>query len=297
LPNVPIKDGGLHALRQVKHRASVFVKHASWGFPQVRGPLGEPAHRLRQSLFPVEFPAEKYADTWLGASTTPRPIAPGEAVPRRIFAIWAGTNPMSSRREAGLTSLRQMNPHAEVVLVTPDNLPRWLVPGHPLPRAYGDLSLVHKSDYLRCYLLHHHGGGYADIKRFRHAWDEPFRELENSGQWLAGYTEVHRINAPLVGGPLQGDLRRASRQLLGYGALIARADTPLTAEWYDRVHTVLDEKSDELALHPGNVRGDNPGYPLAWTEVLAHVVAPLTWKHQHHVLHDARLRPLLKRYQ
>ena len=49
--------------------------------------------------------------------------------------------------------------------MTPANLQDWVVAGHPLHPAYNDLSLVHRSDYLRAYLLHHHGGGYCDLKR------------------------------------------------------------------------------------------------------------------------------------
>ncbi|MEU5467039.1 hypothetical protein [Kocuria salsicia] len=49
-------------------------------------------------------------------------------------------------------------------LVTPENLSDWVLPQHPLHRAYENLSLVCRSNYLRASLTHHHGGGYCDLK-------------------------------------------------------------------------------------------------------------------------------------
>jgi len=285
-----------HALRQAKFRAAVLAKHATWGFPEIRGPITEPFYAAWQRRHPYPFPAAKYAGTWLDRSEPARHIEPGEPIPRRIFVTWTGTNPLTPQRERGLASIVEQNPGIDVVLVTPDNLAEWVVPDHPFPSEYEQLSLVHRSDYLRCYLLHHHGGGYADIKRLRGGFHDSFELLERSPHWLLGYTEVHRLNTPLVGGALQRDLRRVSRQLLGYGGLIARAHTPLTAEWYRRVRDGLRDYAPQLAAHPGNIRGDNPGYPLDWTEVLAHIVAPLTWKYQDHVIHDLRVRPVLRNY-
>lgn len=51
-----------------------------------------------------------------------------------------------------------------VELVTPKNLSDWVLPQHPLHRAYENLSLVCCSKYLRVSLTHHHGGGYCDLK-------------------------------------------------------------------------------------------------------------------------------------
>ncbi len=286
----------LRALQQAKFRGAVFLKHAGWGFPTVRGPLREPFVAWRQARNPRPFPRVKYADAWFAQDTPARPVERGEPVPRRIFVVWSGSNPLTPNRSRNLDLIRAVNAGTEVVLVTPDTLDDWLVPGHPLPPEYPHLSLVHRSDVLRCYLLHHHGGGYADIKRPLHPWAAAFDRLEASDAWLLGYTEVYQLQIPAVGGELYRDLRRASRQLLGYGGLIARAGTPLTTEWDQRVREVLSERAPALAAHPGNVRGDNPGYPIGWTEVLAHIVAPLTWKYQQHVLHDERVLPELRRY-
>lgn len=289
--------GAVRRLQSAKHHAAVFVKRARWGFPQWRGPLLEPLHAWLQRRRPRRFPTSQYADTWLGVSAAGRRVEPGEPVPRRVFVVWAGDNAMSEQRARSLDEIRRVNSELDVVLVTPDSLDDWLVPDLALPAQYEQLSLVHRSDVLRAYLLHVHGGGYSDVKRPRVPWVGAFERLERSDAWILGYTERHRLNAPLVGGQLQRDLRGVSRQLLGYGGLIVRPRTALTEEWWTRVCAVIEESSDALAAHPGNVRGDNPGYPLGWTEVLAHVAAPLTWKYQDHVLHDDRVLPELRNYQ
>lgn len=291
-----LPPGLLHLLQETKHRAAVARKHAGWGFPTVRGPLLEPYFRWRQERDPQRFPRDRYAGQWFAHDLPGRAIERGEPVPRRIFVLWTGDNPLTPNRARHLASIREVNADLEVVLITPDNLGDWLVAGHPLPAQYRHLSFVHRSDVLRGYLLHHHGGGYADLKRPLHRWAPAFDRLEASDAWLLGYTETYRLQVPAVGGELYRDLRANSRQLLGYGGLIARANTPLTAEWDAQVRAVLAQHSTALAAYPGNTRGDNPGYPIGWTQVLAHIVAPLTWKYQDHVLHDERVLPELRRY-
>lgn len=284
--------------REAKHRGAVFLKHASWGFPYQRGPLLEPFFAAKQARTRRRIPVDTYAGEWFmapAAADTERATEIG--VPRRIFCLWTGDNEMPSRRRASLEALRLNNPNIDVVLVTPQTVSDWTLPEHPLHAAYENLSFVHRSDYLRAYLLHHHGGGYADIKPFPNGVADAFDAFEASGAWLGGYTEVHRLLAPLVGGQLEKDLRSVSRQLLGYGFLLARAGTPLSTLWLKRVHEVLDEKAPMLAQHPGGIWGEDASYPLSWTELLAHIVAPLSWRFQDYVQHDPRVRPRLRKYR
>lgn len=89
----------------------------------------------------------------------------GLDVTRRIFVAWTGEDELTPNRLAALESIRAMNGGLDVVLVAPENLHEWVVDGHPLNTAYAHLSAVHRSDYLRAYLLRHHGGGWSDPKR------------------------------------------------------------------------------------------------------------------------------------
>lgn len=283
-------------LRRAKHLGARSLKHIRWGLPLLRGPLFEPYFAWKQRRNPQTFPRAKYAGEWFEQDQPGREVVAGEAVPRRIFVIWAGENPMSPARLRNLEQIRTVNHDLEVVLVTPATLADWVLPHAPLPAEYDNLSYVHRADYLRCYLLHHHGGGYIDLKRPLQPWRGAFERLESSDAWLLGYTERSRLSIPAVGGTLYKDLRGSSRQLFGYGGLIARAQTALSTEWEQRARAVLTAHAAALAAHPGNERGDSPGYPIAWTELLAHIVAPLTWKYQEHVLHDDRVLPELRRY-
>jgi hypothetical protein len=56
-------------------------------------------------------------------------------VPRRLFCVWAGDNPMNANRRRGLEEIERVNTGLEIVLVTPDNLGDFLVDGHPLHPA------------------------------------------------------------------------------------------------------------------------------------------------------------------
>lgn len=101
-------------------------------------------------------------------------------------------NPMSNNRRRSITSLQAVA-GVPVVLVTPENLPQFIQPNAPLHPAFEYLSLVHKSDYLRCYFMHHLGGGYSDIKPCRHNWLASFEQLEASPAYAIGWRAQARL--------------------------------------------------------------------------------------------------------
>ncbi|MBB5598178.1 hypothetical protein BKA12_001258 [Neomicrococcus lactis] len=69
---------------------------------------------------------------------------------------------MSENRLKSLERL-QKGSTAEVILVSPANLDDWIVPSYPLHSAYENLSIIHRSDYLRAYFAYHHGGGMKEL--------------------------------------------------------------------------------------------------------------------------------------
>ena len=100
---------------------------------------------------------------------------------RVVYQVWTGDNPMSDDRRACFDSgLRNIK--VPIKLITKDNLQDYVVAGHPLHPAYRYLTPTQKSDYLRNYLMHFHGGGYADIKWFveDNNWNEAFDILDSS---------------------------------------------------------------------------------------------------------------------
>jgi hypothetical protein len=65
----------------------------------------------------------------------------------------------------------------EVKVITPVLLPFFILPDHPLHEGFEYLSGVHKSDYLRSYLMNFYGGGYSDIKHIQYDYLPYFKQL------------------------------------------------------------------------------------------------------------------------
>jgi hypothetical protein len=173
---------------------------------------------------------------------------------------------MSQQRQQCLHQLRDVS-RCNVVLVTPETLPAYILPDHPLHEGYRYLSAVHKSDYLRCYFMHFHGGGYADIKLTMGSWIKAFRDMEVNPSAL--------INGYQAGGPdnvSAFELKDQWYELIGVCQMIVRPRTPLTNEWYTEVHRILDQALEQLKQHPARHPYDTPesgsGYPIGYTDIL-----------------------------
>src|SRR5665648_275733 len=92
---------------------------------------------------------------------------------KKIFLLWLGDEPMSPYRQ---NACNNMTPYT--ILITKKNINNYILPDYPLHASYEYLSTIHKSDYLRCYMLYHYGGGYSDIKIISLMWDKAFDELD-----------------------------------------------------------------------------------------------------------------------
>lgn len=158
-----------------------------------------------------------------------------------------------------------------VVLITPNNLSEWTksVSLHP---AYSFLSPLHKENYLRCYFMHHYGGGYTDIKMQSNSWVESFAKLNNSCHSVGiGYTEVPGGVANVADQDLYNEMNNNYSKLIGNSAYIFKPNTFFTLEWYNKVNQILDNKYEELT--------SNISYPLSRTEILGDVFHPLVYKY------------------
>jgi hypothetical protein len=219
----------------------------------------------------------------------------GRPAPSHVFALWTGDNEMSANRAAALADMRSRLP---VTLITPSNLPTWVVPDAPLHPAYRDLSFVHRSDYLRAYLMHHHGGAYLDIKRgYGDVVGAVERMNASPGHWMASFRELGPGTAAPEPGDVGAALRRHYRRLIAMCAFAARPGSPLTHEWLAEVHRRLDLVRPALARTPGNALGDNAGYPIEWTWILGGVLHPLCLKYPERLRMDAEFRPSLTDYR
>ena len=190
-------------------------------------------------------------------------------------------------------------------LITEDNLHQWVVDDHPISSAWWHLSAMHKADYLRCYLMHHHGGGYTDIKFPTGPWRPCFGRMEVTNAWAAGYQEfwwgVASLGSRGLGGPRLLDPRWRKyrlmqlryRKLIGNGAFIFRPRTPLTMEWLIAEDAVLAALGAALSENPAQqpveykgpvVNGRPTGYPVAWSQLGGDVMQPLILRYATRVI-------------
>lgn len=252
----------------------------------------------RQQIIPYRYNPKKYENTFLINDYNDQE----ESTPLKkiIYCFWTGDNPMSENRRRGLDSLKAKS-RIDVKLITPDNLNEYILPGYPIHEAYQYLSFIHKADYLRCYFMHHYGGGYADIKPYNHSWETAFNNLEKqANKYIIGYTEIRKLALADVGGDLIIDMRRYYTKIIGNCAYLCRARTPFTHEWYNELHKRLDILLPKLKTYnydPTDYKGRNPDYPVRFLSILGEIFHPLCLKHHDKILHDNHLLPELTNYQ
>jgi hypothetical protein len=212
---------------------------------------------------------------------------------RQIFTGWMGENPMSSNRAMALLSILWNSGCAHVHL-TERTLGNWIAKDVPIHPGFAFLSAVHRCDYLRAYLLHVHGGGYADVKHTTKDWNEYFALLDRSAAFGVGYTEVGPHAVARVGGALEDKLRANYAKLIGVCALVFRPRTEFTETWLGTIDALLDKNFEQLKRHPARHPQDRFGieidgiqseYPLVWTGVGGDIFHPLVLKHADQILH------------
>lgn len=199
----------------------------------------------------------------------------GGGIDRIIYTFWTGATEMSPNRKECLDQLHA-TAGCKVQLITPDNLTPYILPDHPLHEGYNLLSEVHRSDYLRTYFMHFHGGGYSDVKRTTGDWNKAFDDiLQNSDILINGY---HEPSPAGVHG--SSHARSLWKEIPGTCSFIMRPRSEFTTKWYDQMIKKMDEKLADLKKHPGtNPRATphvQPGYPIEWTELLGDIFHPLT---------------------
>ena len=236
------------------------------------------------------------------ASAYPNPL---NALGRRfIFCFWTGENQISEQRKAALLSMITTT-GCPVILLNKFVIPAWELKDHPFHKAYEYLSETHKADYLRCYFMHHFGGGYSDIKATNRNWCDAFLRLEQSNALALGYTEIAE-GVARIGGDLELLLKKNFKSLIGGGAFIFKPNTELTCRWYGETNALLDRKLALLRKNPAsfpqdrtgvNLGGGNPSkYPLRWSELLGEIFHPLVFEFKDKVLHY-QIEPIFENYR
>ncbi|MFI7484318.1 hypothetical protein ACH9EU_18110 [Kocuria sp. M1R5S2] len=283
--------------RQAKHALHVRRKHLKWRLRPVKIKAYDRWRANNPDRKPYVYHEDQYPHTFLRRPTPA--TRPAQSVPRRIFVIWVGNTPMNPRRAESLESIRQAQTDVEVVLIDEISWTDWIVTEGPIHHAFGLLSPVHRSDYMRAYLMHFHGGGYCDIKPLSSDWGRLFDTLnDHPDVWAIGYREVTSEYTPDLPHALGADVKRHYKSVFGPSAFIFRPCTPFTEEWWRELSSRMDYYASALRESPGGDPYNPPGsYPIRWTEILGDITQPLCLKHQQHIRFDDTVRPRLKDYR
>jgi len=223
-----------------------------------------------------------------------------KTINRTIYALWLGDEVMNDDRKNSINNLG-----VNRILITKHNIHEYVLDNHPLHPAYQYLSTVHKSDYLRSYLMYHYGGGYSDVKYTNINWEEGFDKIDKNdnimmvgiktsfGHTYAGieeWSEDTKNNIILNIG-----------KLCVMGWFICRPKSPIVIEWYNELNRRLDIYLPKLIINPSKFTRecfipslghayDGPSwelktkkirtdYPLSWNILLSQILYPLQVKY------------------
>ena len=230
---------------------------------------------------------------------------------KRIWVFWTGDNEIPQIRKKNIESMKNKS-GAEITLVTSDNLSEYIAVEKIHP-AYNFLNLAHRADYLRCYFMHHFGGGYCDIKEIHSSWDASFRNVSiNRNIFGVGYQEVNRHGvANVYQSCVQLKylenvncksayikwrwMQLRHRSLIGNGAFIFKPQTKFTDLWWKQLNFRLDLILPYLEKYPASQPKERYGqifngvksqYPVPWTWILGDIIHPLSLKFNHRLMRD-----------
>jgi len=222
-------------------------------------------------------------------------------VPKVVFVCWFGGykvdyQKMSKNRFEAFKSLVEKI-GVPIILITSKNYSSFVKQTHPIHKSFDILSGVHKSDYMRVYLLHHYGGGYHDIKHREESWQDCWNDwifdwLFDENIWIYGRRENNRwaIGYP----PNARYIQNHYNKLVTMGWVICKPNTQFTETLLYEIEDILDQKYLELVAYPGyNSAGyyhENPfqmaeenNYPLRWLEIMGEISHPLMLEITDHI--------------
>lgn len=177
----------------------------------------------------------------------PEDLSYVNGVPFVVWCYWEGA-PMTGNRLLSFSYLTQ-NIGVPVCLITPENLSLFIKSEHPLPIAYNNLSIVHRSDYIRAYLLHHYGGGWHDIKATKVSYAKAWNIFENPSVWIIGKAESKNGAARTYDNTGRYMPDHYDR-LIAVPSWVGRPNTPLSQAILTGIESIIEKKSDLLRLHP-----------------------------------------------
>ena len=214
-------------------------------------------------------------------------------VPKVVFIMWFSHKDyipeFSVRRFNALQSLIT-NLKVPIIIITNENYKFWEIKEHPIHEGFNYLSGVHKSDYLRVYLLYHYGGGYHDIKWREKTWEIEWEKFMNPNIWLVGRRE---LKADYIAYDPEKDekwVQNEFNKLITMGWVISRPNNEIMQILLNKINLKLDNKLNMLKLKPapysrcGIGNGCNEDeYALRWLELLGEIIHPLLLNYTEHI--------------
>jgi hypothetical protein len=161
---------------------------------------------------------------------------------------------------------------------------------YPFHPAFKYLSSIHKSDYMRCYVMHHYGGGYTDIKPSNGSWKDSFVYIKSQSHLLALGAKTNEY-ASTGNQHIDNQMNKNINNMITVAFFIYKPYSEMTTKWYYELHKKLDYDHEELKKHParfdressdgvpvpswegGNI--ENTEYPIGWNHILGRINYPL----------------------
>ena len=233
---------------------------------------------------------------------SPKELTYQHDVPFVVWCYWEGDEMVGNRKLSYDYLLK--NIEVPVALITPANVHNFILADHPFPTSYEHLSIVHRSDYLRAYLMHYYGGGWHDIKATEVSYKDSWKEFENSEIWIIGREE--KANGAAKIHDDQGRyIPDYYQDLIAVPSWIAKPHTALTKAILTGIEDIIIANQDVLKKHPAihprekkiedknifkkifnllkfKYQGRSIHYPLEWT-LFGNVFHPLILKYKQHV--------------
>jgi len=206
-----------------------------------------------------------------------------------IFVLWLGDNDLTENRALALKSIIN-NISCNIILITHRNLNKYILKDYPLHKIYKYLHITHRADYMRCYLMHHYGGGYTDIKYTENDWNSYFTNLYNEKDLCCiGYKELNEKSVSNTDDKkMLKKLKKNWFKLLGNCAYIFKPYTNFTKDWYKSLMNKLDiyyeQMKDKPTIHEqfnNNVKDEF--YPIKWELLLGAIFHPLCLKYNDNI--------------
>jgi hypothetical protein len=245
-----------------------------------------------------------------------------------VYCWWTGESELSDNRKRSLDSMLSC-PGGNICFIDKASLSDYILDEHPLHDGYEFLSDIQKGDYLKCYFMHHYGGGYSDIKRAIKPWSEYFEKINNDENLYAiGYKEKNIDGVACLEDcslnpekskfcrnfTLSEDgkawssshIRNNWKKLIGNGCFICKKNTPLTTDWWNALNEKMDGYLDMLKKNPAQWARDSGGhvnpntkkisqYPIKWAVLHGHIFHPLTLKYYKNINQDLP-HPIMENY-